>query len=326
MFERFLITGATGNLGRELSKKLVEAGSSVRALVYGDDPAEKLLSDKISVCRGDVGDKDSMKDFFGGELKKACLIHCAGLITIASSPPSQLWRINVEGTRNIMELSMKHGVRRVIYVSSVHAVPELKKGNVITEVTEFSPKKVKGHYAKSKAAATGIALEAYRSGLDVCVVHPSGILCPSDKGRGNISAAILRYCRGELPLAVKGGYDFVDVRDVADGIAACAERGRSGECYFLSGHYAALEDILGYVRNKIGGKKIHYLPLWLIQAFAPFYELANILKKEPLYLTPYSVYTLGSNAVFSHQKAASELGFRPRPLSSTLDDMVAAML
>ena len=117
----------------------------------------------------------------------------------------------------------------------------------------------------------------------------------------------------------------MDVRDVVDGIITCTKLGRSGECYFLSGHYATLEDILGYVQKRIAGKKIRYLPLWLVRAFAPFYELNNILKKEPLFLTPYSVYTLGSNAVFSHQKAASELWFRPRPLSDTLDDMITTI-
>lgn len=325
MFDQFLITGATGNLGRELAQRLIEKGCRVRALAFEGDRDVALLPPGVRVCCGNVTERGSMDEFFSGDLSQSCLIHCAGMITIATSPPTKLWQVNVEGTRNVLELSRERGLGRVIYVSSVHALPELKKGCVITEITEFSPQKVKGHYAKSKAAATQLALEAFRAGLDVCVVHPSGIICPSDKGRGNVSAAIRRYCEGRLPLAVKGGYDFVDVRDVADGILSCAEHGRSGESYLLSGHYADLEEILDYARRKIDGKPVSFLPLWCVKLFAPFHELVSLLKREPLFLTPYSVYTLGCNAAFSNAKAACELGFSPRPLNDTLDDMIEAI-
>lgn len=325
MFEQYLITGATGNLGRELSRALLERGARVRALVLPGDSGEGLLPADVSVCHGDVGDRVSLAGFFAGDLGRACLIHCAGMISIASRRPPHLWRVNVSGMQNIIELCREHGVGRVIYTSSVHAIPEAKGGAVIRECSSFLPDSVKGHYAKSKSAATAIALEAARRGMNLSVVHPSGILCPSDEGWGNISAAISAYCRGKLPLAANGGYDFVDVRDVVDGILSCAERGRSGECYILSGHYATLRDILGYIRQAIHGKPVLYLPLWLVKLISPLCEWISILKKQPLVLTPYSAYTLGSNARFSNEKAAAELGYHPRSLSATLDDVLVGM-
>lgn len=323
MYNDYLITGATGNLGQELIRRLVAEGKNVRALVLPGDGAADTLPAAVRLYRGDVGERASMADFFSGDLSRACLIHCAGLISIATRRPKQLWRINVEGTRNVLALARERGVARVVYVSSVHALPEKRPGEAISESPSFSPAAVKGHYAKSKAIATAEALAAARAGLNLSVVHPSGILSPADEGKGNISATILSYCRGKLPFAVKGGYDFVDVRDVVAGILSCAEQGRPGECYILSGHYARLRDILEPVRESIRGKRIRYLPLWLVKLCAPFYEGICLMRRRALFLTPYSAYTLGSNADFSRAKAAAELGYQPRALSATLRDLLA---
>ena len=325
MFELYLITGATGNLGGEVARRLLDMGARVRALVFPGDSAEDSLPDEVEVCHGDVVDTRSMESFFEGDLKNACLIHCAGLITIATLKPKNLWRINVEGTENVLSMCADRGVGRVIYVSSVHAIPEGRRGDTVSECYDFSPKKVRGHYAKSKAAATAIALKAAESGLNLSVVHPSGILCPSDRGKGNISATVLSYCKGKLPMAVRGGYDFVDLRDVAEGVIACSERGRRGECYILSGQYATLKDILEHIRKAICGKPIVYLPLWIAKTVSPFYEWVSKMGKKTLFLTPYSAYTLGSNAKFSRAKAALELGYAPRGIASTLNDMLASM-
>lgn len=325
MHDLYLITGATGNLGRTIIQALQERGARIRALVMPGDPGEEDLPEGVEVIHGDVRDGASLSDFFRGDLRGACLIHCAGLITIASKAPPMLWQVNVEGTRHVLQGCRAHGVGRVVYVSSVHAIPEGKRGQILREVSRFSPEGVRGHYAKSKAAATAIALEAARNGLNLSVVHPSGILCPGDGGRGNTSSVILSYCRGKLPVATRGGYDFVDVRDVAQGTLACAARGRQGECYILSGRYATLEEILGYIRRRTGGRRVAYLPLWFVRLLAPALEAIRLLRGQPLFLTPYSAYTLGSPAAFSHEKASLELGYRPRRLEETLDDVLAGL-
>ena len=322
MYKLYLVTGATGNLGSAVIRTLLKKGGRVRALILPDDPQEKNLPEGVEVFHGSVEDRTSLSEFFSADLRNACVIHCAGLITIASRPPAKLMSVNVDGTRNVMELCLEKNAARVIYVSSVHAIPENKDGTVVDETDIFSQEKIRGSYAKSKSAAKAIALGAAQKGLNVSVVFPSGILGPFDRGRGNVSATILAYCRGKLPAAVRGGYDFVDVRDVADGIVACAELGRAGECYILSGHYATLRDILESIRPLINGKRLYYMRLWFVKMLSPFFEFASLLQKKPMFLTPYSAYVMGCSARFSSGKAEKEFGYSPRSLHSTLVDIV----
>ena len=164
------------------------------------------------------------------------MLHCAGLVSIASKPDEAIYRVNVQGTRNIVDLSREFGAGRLIYVSSVHAIPEKPAPETITEPDRFAPDEILGDYGKSKAMATALVLEAAQNGLNASVVLPSGIIGPGDLARGNMTRMLLAFCRGRLPLGVKGGYDFVDVRDVAAGVLACAERGKAGECYIISGN------------------------------------------------------------------------------------------
>jgi len=209
-------------------------------------------------------------------------------------------------------------------VSSVHAIPELTKGRTICEIDRFDPDKVKGFYAKTKAAATDIVLRAAKDGLDAVVVHPSGIMGPNDFALGYSTQLVLEYLSGGLVAGIKGGYDFVDVRDVAAGIISAAKRGRRGECYILSNTFISVRRMLDTLSDVSGMKKIKtMLPLWFIRPLAPLAELYyKILHKKPLF-TGYSIYTLQSNANFSHEKATRELGYSTRDLRETLSDTVA---
>ena len=189
------------------------------------------------------------------------------------------------------------------------------------EISDFSPDKVNGAYAKSKAAATAAVLAAAEKGLNASVVHPSGIIGPGDEKCGNITRLISAFIRGRLPFAVKGGYDFVDVRDVAKGIFLCTERGKRGKCYILSGHYATVSDILKTVRDLAGLKRVvSCVPMRIAEAFAPLAEKICVKRKKPVSFTPYALAVLASNGAFSHETASEELGYCPRPLKRTLSD------
>ena len=171
---------------------------------------------------------------------------------------------------------------------------------------------------------TAYALAARARGLDVRVVHPSGICGPYDYGHGHLTQLVQDFCTGRLAAGVDGGYDFVDVRDVAAGILACCERGRPGECYILSGRYCTVRDVLAMLHRITGRRRVRVmLPLWLARAMAPLSEqYYRLLRQPPLY-TAYSLYTLSSGARFSHAKAARELGYTTRPFGTTLADTVA---
>ena len=193
------------------------------------------------------------------------------------------------------------------------------------ETEKFSPDYVTGGYAKTKAEATRAVLKAAEEGLDVVVVHPSGILGPYDRSGNHLVQMVSEYLRGTLPACVKGGYDFVDVRDVASGCLLAAEKGRKGECYILSDKYCEIREVLDIVGEVSGKKKLPVLPLWMAKLAAPFMQLHSRRKKQrPLY-TAYSLHVLGSGERFSHKKATEELGYSPRDLRLTIRDMVADM-
>ena len=327
MFDRYYVTGGTGFLGRAVLQKLAGAGAAVRALVLPGDPLLPLLPPEVQAVPGDLTDDASLDGFFEGAGPESCVIHCAGIISIATGPAPILRRVNVDGTARVLAHCAAHRVKKLVYVSSVHALPEKPKGETITEDCRLSPELVEGGYAKTKAEAANLVFEAARQGLDASVVFPSGIIGPGDLQSGSFTTMAKDYLRGRLPLAVRGGYDFVDVRDVADGILACAAGGAPGEGYILSGHYTTIRGLLETVGQAAGlRRRSLYLPLWLAGLAAPFYEKKTLREKKPLFFTPYSISVLGSNGQFSCRKAAERFGYRPRPLEETLRDMTEWLL
>lgn len=320
MNELFLITGAAGHLGSALIYKLLELGKSIRALVL---PNEKNIPEgDIEVCFGDVTNKESLAGFFDNpHHKDLIVIHCAGIVSISSKYLQKIYDVNVVGTKNVVDLCQQYMVKKLVYVSSVHAIPERPKGETIFEVERFNPNDVIGLYAKTKSEATGYVLAATKHGLNASVVHPSGIVGPYDNGRGHLTTLVIDYYKRRLTSGINGGYDFVDVRDVANGIVNCCKHGENGECYILSNKYYSVREIL-YMLHKITGKKElkSFLPLWFVKLTAPLAELYyKILKQQALY-TAYSIYTLNSNAKFSHEKATVMLGYTTRDMEETLRD------
>ncbi len=231
--------------------------------------------------------------------------------------------MNVGGTNNILRHCERAGVGKLVYVSSVHAIPEKPKGTEITENAVFSPDAVRGDYAKSKAIATSLVFEAAGRGLNASVVFPSGIIGPGDVGKGSVTNMLLSFLAGNLPVAVKGGYDFVDVRDVAGGIVACAEQGQPGHGYILSGEYATIRDILSAAKETLGLRQaVSFLPICFAKMVAPFYERKSLRKKQTLYFTPYAIAVLDSNGWFDRSAAAAAFGYAPRSLQSSIRDTV----
>ncbi len=327
MFDQYLVTGATGFLGRAVAEELVRRRAQVHALVLRDDPYIHLLPKEVHTVIGDVCVESSLADFFAGADSRTCVIHCAGIVSVASRPGSKLYQVNVGGTWRVLRQCMEHDVGKMVYVSSVHAIPEKSKDCIITEDCEFSPGLVDGDYAKSKATATELVFDAAERGLNASIVFPSGIIGPGDIQGGSFTSMAKSFLRGKLPFAVRGGYDFVDVRDVAKGILDCSENGEPGKGYILSGHYVTIRKMLQLV-GKTAKQKYRpiCLPLGLAKLAAPYYEHRSLKKRKPLFFTPYSVAVLASNGQFSHAAASECFAYHPRPVKDTLRDMTAWLL
>lgn len=323
MRKLYIVTGAAGHLGNTIVRMLRKKGEMVRGLILPSEQGRKLPG--VHYIVGDVRDKKSLAPLFAHtEDREVVVFHTAGIIDISDHVSKAMYTVNVLGTRNVVELCKEQQINRLVYVSSVHAIPEKNKQlEVLQEVDHFSADEVEGGYAKTKAMATQLVLDAAKEGLNAVVVHPSGILGPYDSSGNHLVQMVKDYIRGKLPACVNGGYDFVDVRDVANGCLAAAEKGQAGECYILSNRHYEVKDVLRMVKSLQGGRKIPTLPMWMAKAAAPVMGLHAKRKKErPLY-TKYSLYTLKSNDRFSHDKATKELDYHPRDLFQTIRDTIS---
>ena len=200
MRKLYLITGGTGHLGQNVIRLLMKnKDNHIRVLALPGDPTP--LPDGVERVCGDVCDARTLTPFLDtAGYDTAVLYHLAAFITIASRENPKVWRVNVEGTRNVMDGALRHGIGRVVYVSSVHAIPEQPYPDVIAETERFSPDDVHGQYAKSKAAAADIVLRFFSRGLNVSIVHPSGIIGPGDTHKSNhLTRTIEAMASGRIP-------------------------------------------------------------------------------------------------------------------------------
>lgn len=321
----FIVTGAAGHLGSYVVRELLLQGKEVRALVLPNESCPDFIDANRHLLKeyvGNVCDPASIAPLFEGNAQtEFTVIHCAGIVTIAAREDKRIYDVNVGGTANIIAACGRYSVKRLVYVSSVHAIPLLPHGQIMREVSLFDPDAVIGYYARTKAIATQLVLDAARSGLNAVVVHPAGIIGPNGLPTGNMTQLITNYLRGRLPAAIRGGFDFVDVRDVADGIIMAADKGKSGECYILANRFIDLEELFTILSEVSGQKKVKlYLPLWFAKMIAPFAELYyRVARKTPVF-TRYSLHTVSQNGLYSHDKASRELGYSVRPLEETLRD------
>jgi dihydroflavonol-4-reductase len=325
--EIYIVTGATGFVGSNLVPKLLKKGKTVYALARDPEKVKLALPDTAAkLFYGDVRDKNAVLAMFDKEDADYTVVHTAAVVLIGGKKKeyANMFDVNVNGVKNIVDICVEKNAR-LLHVSSVHAITEPKKRATTYEIEHFDPKTVKGKYAKSKAEGSAIVMDAVKNrGLKAVLVHPSGITGPNDFGNSHLTQLVIDYLAGRIPAAVKGGYDFVDVRDVCDGIISAVENFKSGERYLLTNEYYTVKQTLDYLYELTGFKKINSsLPMWLAKVGLPFLSLgAKLKKKRPLY-TLYSLYTLKSNSNFSHEHATKEFNYAPRPLKESLRDTLA---
>lgn len=320
--KRYIITGAAGHLGSTILRGLKNTEAEVFGLLL---PQERpvVQAENIRYFYGNVCKPETLEALFE-EAKEGenIVIHTAGKIEISKKVSPGLYEVNVNGTKNMLRVCMRYPVARFLYVSTVHAIPEPPVGQKILETAYFSPELVVGGYAKTKAEATQAVLTAAGEGFPAIVVQPSGMLGPYDKGRNHLIQLVYDYIKGILPACVEGGFDFVDVRDVAKGCLLAAEKGTPGQCYILSGHYSTIYELLDCAGRYCNKAPLRMVPLGLAKAAVPFIALAAKLEgRRPLY-TAYSLRTLTGNSDYSKEKAVCELGYRVRALEETVRDTV----
>lgn len=323
----YCVTGATGHLGNNIVRRLVAQGQHVRALILNGQP-DFMLDSSVERVYGDTTDVQSLEDFFKhNEDEEIVVIHTAAIVCITQKYDGKVYNVNVNGTKNIVDMCIKYHAKKLVHVGSVHAI-DTQPNVVVKDCENFYPDKVKGNYAKSKAMALNYVLEKARAGLiDATVLLPSGIIGVHDYSHNHLMEMIKSFIRGKLPIAVKGEYDFVDVEDVVDATLSAVDKGKCGECYLVTNKNYTIKQLLDYVSECLNIKKIKtLLPIGFVKMFAPMCELHyRRLKKTPLF-TSYSLSVLQSHDVFSHEKTTEQLDYNPRPLQYTVNNVVQWLL
>jgi len=223
----------------------------------------------------------------------------------------------------VVEACLRSDVDLLIYTSSVHALMEPPHVTRIDENCHYQPEYSRGGYDRTKALASLEVLEGVKKGLDGVIVCPSGIIGPCDYNVSQMGQLILNYMKGDLKAYIDGAYDFVDVRDVANGLILACKRGKAGESYILSGEKITVLELMD-VLEEITRVKRPWLkfPHWMAVAagkLAPLYYRNR--KSKPLF-TSYSAEVLVSNCDISNLKARKDLGYNPRPIKDSLEDSV----
>jgi dihydroflavonol-4-reductase len=311
-----VVTGAAGFVGLNLLEALRSRGWSLRTVDMA--PLAGIEPEGIDHTLGDVRDPEVLRSVFEGA---DVVFHLAARITLSSVDPDA-WDVNVTGPATAAAAALAAGVARFVHCSSVHAF-DLSLAH--PRLDELSPRSVapdRPVYDRSKAAGEVEVRRVVERGLDATVVNPTGIIGPIDLGPSRMNQVLHSAARGRLPVVVHGGFDWVDVRDVALGLIAAAQRGRTGENYLLSGHQASAKHVarLAAALNGHLGP-VAAIPGVLAKRLAPTGERIGRRVGSDVF-TPASIGTLLEHPVVDGSKAARELGHSPRPLEDTVRDFV----
>ena len=316
----YVITGATGHIGYALLKQLAARGCRVRILIRKDTPVfDGIDCEKVY---GDVTDPESLLAAFEGA---DVVFHLAGIIDINVGNEDLIWKVNFEGTKNVVRAVEQCGVRRLVYASSVDVYVPLPDNQVMRETDTFDVDSLDGTYAKTKASATNFVLEHVRKQkLDAVIVFPGACIGPYDFKVSNVGEMVRMFMHGHFPASIAfGAYNFVDVRDVADGMIAAAEKGRTGEGYILCGEKISTDSFITTVAEVCGKKppRLH-LSEGIVKLAAPIMEVYYKFSHATPLITRYSIRKLTANCNFSIDKAREELGYNPMSVRQSVQDMV----
>lgn len=314
---KIAVTGASGHVGTNLCRMLLDQGHLVRALIHHSNKGLEDLD--IEFVTGSVDCE--------ADLRKLCegcsvLFHLAAFISIRKQD-QRCMAVNAGSCESLLVAARSAGVRRIIHFSSIHAFSQKPHEGILNEERDLETGSSVS-YNRSKALGHKIMTEGSSANPEVIVLNPTAILGPNDFQPSLLGNAVIRFYKGENPSLIPGGYDWVDVRDVCAAAINAIDHGVPGECYLLSGSWKSLKDMANAV-EKLGGHKAPRLtlPWWLARIGAVVLNMhATVTGRVPLY-TSMSLDTLKeSHRNISSAKAARDLGYSSRPFEETMADTI----
>lgn len=313
------VTGANGHVGVNLCNALLKQGHQVRALTHNHSAFLTALP--VEQFRGDVLNTESLRVFMQGA---EVVFHLAAKISIRGDRDGSVWKINADGTRNMIDTARSLGVKKFVHFSSIHAFQQRPSDKVLDELRPLVKEGTAFAYDGSKATGERIVREAAANGFDAVVVSPTAIIGPQDPQPSLTGQAIIALYHHQIPALVPGGYNWVDVRDVVDGAISAAQRGIKGEKYLLSGTWYSLSDLSAMIARMTGAKTPRMvMPFWLARIGLPFITAySTITGSQPLYTGESLTILMESSHRISNEKARKDLNYQPRNFETTLGDLL----
>jgi len=311
------VTGATGFIGANVVRALLERGLSVCALVRPASDRRNIVGLPIEVVEGDIRDLSSVKRGMEG---CEVVFHVGALYSFWVRPQRLIYEVNVDGTRNVLRAALELGVEGVVYTSSVAALGLGSRERPATEETPVDPEHIVSDYKRSKFLAQRVALEfAHKKKLPVFIVNPSYPVGPYDVKPTPTGQLILDFLRRKVPAYMDTGMNVVAAEDVALGHLLVLEKGRPGEPYILGGENVSMKALLGILAEITGlpaprlripyavALPLAYLNAWFCKAFGGVPRM-----------TPDTVRMARHYMFYDPRKAVEELGFPQTPAKEAL--------
>jgi dihydroflavonol-4-reductase len=316
-----LVTGATGFIGGNLVRELLENGFDVRVLVRATSVRTNIEGLDLEVAIGDLADSTSLARALDG-----ChvLFHAAAAYTFWTSDPAGVYRSNVEGTRNILLAAQRAGIEKIVYTSTESTIGIAGHG-LGTERTVADIESLAGDYKKSKLLAERLVLEMCDRGMPITIVNPTMPLGPHDVKPTPTGQVLVDFLNGKMPAYVNTGLNVIDVNDLVKGHVAALEKGRVGERYILGHVNLTLRDLLGILESETQIKASNLrLPIWLAQGAAYIDEFVegSLLHRSPR-IPIAAVRTARKFRHFDCSKAIRELSLPQTPIEGAIQRAVA---
>lgn len=311
-----LVTGASGFLGWHVARALLERGHTVRALLRS---GKRVADLDVEPVAGDLRDAGSLERAVAG---CGLVFHVAADYRLWARDPGELYRSNVDGTRNLLQAAQRAGVERVVYTSTVGCIG-IPPGGLGDENTPVALEDMAGDYKRSKFLAEQVALEFARGGFPVVIVNPTAPIGDHDVKPTPTGKIVADFLNGDMPAFIDTGLNVVDARDTAEGHVLACERGRAGERYILGSENLTLAEILQKLAI-IAGKKAPTTRLPYAVAYcagACSTAWASVTGRPPR--VPLDAVRMARKKMWvTHEKARRELGFEPRPAEVALASAV----
>ena len=315
-----LITGGSGHVGANLVRELSSRGYEVRCIDFDNDH-RAFEGFNVELVKGNIIDISTLDNAFKDV---EVVFHTAAVISLDRKDKDLIRSVNVGGTENVCEMSLRHGVKKLIHFSSIDAFvrepledPLYENRSLVTDPNAVP-------YDLSKADAQRIVLEYCDKGLNASIIHPSGIFGPNDFKPSLFGQEFINIANGKRPYSINVGYDYVDVRDLCKTSVDCIDKGEIKQNYIVGGNYMDFV-YMSEVMSEILNKKLirSTLPFGFIYMSLPGSYISSLIKKTPRAITMDSIHTIKvQNKNIPSSLSREKLNHNPRPVEETIQDTI----